>query len=324
MLYNFKAKDIFDFSYKDNIVNNRTMLDLPEYIGSCSIEETKINQDVFLYKNNYKVNKDFSIDTKSTQSIFGVHIVLNDNFYYKDKITNTNIYIQQGYTYTSFSNEDKSMVIHKENSNPQSIGIVVKDDFLRNNLFNQMKNTNDIYSQPTTIFKNSPSNIKTQICATELFNSPFTGVLDKLYKESKALEILYHEFSDIIDKNNNLISTKKVIFDDFDIEALAQAKDILLNNMQNPPSIKELSRMVRLNEFKLKKGFKLKYNMAPYKLLAQHRMHTAKQLLETGDMNVAEISELMGYKYQNSFAKAFRECFGVPPKELMKSRKYYR
>lgn len=180
-----------------------------------------------------------------------------------------------------------------------------------------------IYSKPTTIFKNNPTNIKTQICATEIFNSPFTGALDKMYKESKVLEILCYEFSDIIDMNNNIVSTKKVIFDDFDIEALVQAKDILLNNITNPPSMKELSRLVRLNEFKLKTGFKEKYNISPYKLLAQHRMHTAKQLLETGDMNVAEISEFVGYKYQNSFAIAFREFFGVRPKDLMKSRKYY-
>ena len=144
-----------------------------------------------------------------------------------------------------------------------------------------------------------------------------------MYKESKVLEILCHEFSDIIDMNNNIVSSKKVIFDNFDIEALAQAKNILLNNMKNPPSIKELSKLVRLNEFKLKTGFKLKYNIAPYQLLAQHRMHTAKQLLENGDMNVSEVSEFVGYKFQNSFAIAFREFFGVRPKDLIKSRKYY-
>lgn len=323
MLHNFKAKDIFEFSHQVNVKNNKQVVVFPEDIGNCSMEKTKINEDVFLYKHDYKANKDFSIDSNNTQSVFGLQIVLNDDSYHKDKITNTDIYTRQGYTNTSFINESKSMTIHKANSNLQSIAIIVKDDFLQNNLFNQMKNTNDIYSKPSTIFKNRPTNLKTQICATELFNSPFTGSLDKIYRESKVLEILYHEFSDILDMNNNPISSNKIIFDDFDIEALAQAKDILLNNIKNPPSMDELSKLVRLNQFKLKTGFKQKYNMAPYKLLAQHRMHTAKQLLESGGMNVAEISEFVGYKYQNSFAKAFREYFGVRPKDLIKSRKYY-
>lgn len=144
MLHNFKAKDIFEFSHQDNVKNNKQVVVLPEDVGHSAREKTKINENVFLYKNKHKANKDFSITSNATQSIFGLQIVLNDDSYYKDKITNTDIYTPKGYTNSSFINEAKDMSIHKENSNLQSIMITVKDDFLENNLFNQMKNTNDI------------------------------------------------------------------------------------------------------------------------------------------------------------------------------------
>ena len=74
---------------------------------------------------------------------------------------------------------------------------------------------------------------------------------------------------------------------------------------------------------KLKKGFKEEFNITPYKLLEQCRMGKAKYLLENEDMNVNEISKLIGYKYQNNFAKIFKQYFKVSPKDIMKSRKYY-
>jgi len=296
---------------------------LPKDIGCFSWEQTIINDDILLYKNNHTIDKDIAISSQTTNSCFGIHIVLNDNSHYKSKLTNSEQYTKQGHTSTYFINEEKGISFKKANTKFQSISLAVRDDFLQNNLFNHMKNTKDIYLNPTTIFKNKPTNLKTQILATELFNSPHTGVLDKMYKESKVLEILFYEFNDILNNDKELKNKHKIRFDEYDIEALNKARDILLNNLQNPPTVEELSKLIHLNQFKLKLGFKQKFNTSPYKLITKHRMQKAKQLLEQGDMNVFEVSELVGYKYQNNFTKVFKEYFGIRPSELIKSRKYY-
>ncbi len=93
--------------------------------------------------------------------------------------------------------------------------------------------------------------------------------------------------------------------------------------MENPPSISELAKLVKLNEFKLKYGFKSFYNTTPYTLLFDYRMEKAKELLETSEYNINEISTIVGYKQSSNFTKAFCKKYGVLPKDIMKSRKYY-
>jgi len=98
---------------------------------------------------------------------------------------------------------------------------------------------------------------------------------------------------------------------------------LLINNLQNPPSIRELARSVYLNEFKLKKGFKQKFNITPYKFVEQYRMEKAKYLLENEDITISELSELLGYKYQSNFSKVFKQHYKISPRKLMKVKKYY-
>jgi len=312
-----------EFLSQNHLQDNTSKIVFPNEIGTCLYETTKINDDVFLCKNDTIINKDIAIKKNTTNSFFNLDIALNDTHYCKSKLSGCEQYLESGYTLSSFISGEDTVSFKKANTRFQSISIMVKDDFLQNNLFKHMKNTKDIYLNPTTIFKNKPTNLKTQMLATELFNSPHTGVLDKMYKESKVLEILYYEFNDILNNDKELKNKHKIRFDEYDIEALNKARDILLNNLQNPPTVEELSKLVHLNQFKLKLGFKQKFNTSPYKLLTKQRMEKAKQLLEQGDMNVFEVSELVGYKYQNNFTKVFKEYFGIRPSELIKNRKYY-
>lgn len=160
-----------------------------------------------------------------------------------------------------------------------------------------------------------------QVLLNSLYNNPFTNSLDNLYAQSKILELIHLEFQSLIDieptKNN------KIKLDAYDIEAIKKAKEILIQNIQNPPSIVELSRQVRINEFKLKCGFKKVFNDTPYNILLHHKLEYATELLKNGEMSVGEIASITGYKSLSSFTKAFTKKHGLRPIDLMKSRKYY-
>ena len=93
--------------------------------------------------------------------------------------------------------------------------------------------------------------------------------------------------------------------------------------MKNPPSIIELSRQVKLNEFKLKHGFKKAFNTTPYNFLLEYKLQEAKQMLKDGDMNVSEVAFELGYKQVHGFSNAFYKRFGIRPKDIMKTSKYY-
>ncbi len=98
-------------------------------------------------------------------------------------------------------------------------------------------------------------------------------------------------------------------------KAIAElARDILLDEFKNPPSIAELSKKSGTNQFKLKKLFHLFFNNTPYGLLFEYRMNKAYQLLETTTYQVGVVADLVGYSHASNFTSAFTAHFGIPPK----------
>lgn len=100
------------------------------------------------------------------------------------------------------------------------------------------------------------------------------------------------------------------------------AKDIILFT-QDFPDLPTLAKKVAINEFKLKYGFKQLFNTTVGQMILDQRMFYAKKLLETSEYSVSEVAFYTGYKYQQSFSNAFTQFFGICPKDLMKTRKYY-
>lgn len=286
--------------------------------------EVQINEDILLSKNNLFFHNETSIEFKTKEPICIINISLNDGCHYNSNTSNYHINPIKNCTTISYMKNEIGDIKIEANSHIKTIAIEVQESFLKSNI--QENNHTFFQNYSTNSFakclKYEKTNIYTQICAKELFDSPYHGKLNQMYLESKVLEILFIEFKDL-NTNNKSLNISNAIFSNYDIEALHQAKDILLQNMQNPPSIVELSKLVHLNEYKLKVGFKKLFNLTPYNVLLEYRMKEAKILLETSDLNINEISYLVGYKFSQNFSKAFVQRFGVRPKDLMKSRKYY-
>ena len=158
-----------------------------------------------------------------------------------------------------------------------------------------------------------------QICVLNELETTnlYEGAMREIFTESKILELIYNEFSRLKCPNKN------VILDEADKNALQKARQILSLDIKNPPSIKELSKQVRLNEFKLKVGFKSLFGQTPYEFLREERMKRALAMLQGSELNIAEISAATGFKNQSHFSKLFCDYYGTAPKNLMKNRKYY-
>lgn len=142
------------------------------------------------------------------------------------------------------------------------------------------------------------------------------GPLQELYLESKLLELVYQTFH-----NPTLHVCTKLCEDD--CKALNKAKQILLNDLANPPSLKILARQCALNDFKLKQGFKKLFGTTVYGFVHAKRLEKAKELLEKQEISVQEAALHVGYQSLSHFSKAFKERYGKFPLELKKERKYY-
>lgn len=75
-----------------------------------------------------------------------------------------------------------------------------------------------------------------------------------------------------------------------------------------------LSRMVALNEFKLKAGFKQVFHTTIYEYLRQIRTEEAVELMKE-DLTLEQIAGNVGYKSLRGFTQAFTKCAGKTPAE---------
>ncbi|AFC30602.1 AraC family transcriptional regulator [Paenibacillus mucilaginosus 3016] len=143
-----------------------------------------------------------------------------------------------------------------------------------------------------------------------LTQSVQTCRMKNLELESNVLELLLSAFQSF------LFEPKPPRLSTMDKQKLQRARDIILERMANPPSLIELSRMIGLNDNKLKMGFKELYGTTVFGYLREKRLEKAYLLLQLGDLNVNETSLTVDYSNPSSFSEAFRHKYGVNPGNL--------
>lgn len=139
--------------------------------------------------------------------------------------------------------------------------------------------------------------------------------LKRMYYLSKCVELLVLQ-ADAFDKmarNNNT-----VIRSSYDTECIYYAKEYLLENMANPPSLIQLAKICGLNEFKLKKGFKEIFGQTVFGFLSDKRLESGRMDLLERTKPVSEIAYELGYSSPQHFSMAFKKKFGVSPNAINK------
>lgn len=158
-----------------------------------------------------------------------------------------------------------------------------------------------------------------QTVTRQIIQCPYLGIAKRLYLEGKALELigmLVAQEIKIKDGNNHLYTLKSDV-----VERTYHARDILVKRLSNPPSFMELSRAVGLNDYLLKQGFRQVFGTTAFSYLHHYRLEQARQLLETGDMKVSEIANIVGFFSHSYFTTAFRKKFGFCPKQYQMQQK---
>ncbi|MDU2671702.1 MAG: AraC family transcriptional regulator [Clostridium sp.] len=156
--------------------------------------------------------------------------------------------------------------------------------------------------------------------------------LTPLYLESKILESISLINDEINSSPENAFTNQlnygeiKIGKDRYitltasDANAIQKAHDILTKEACNPPTIKSLSKMVFLNEQKLKAGFSAKYHMSISQYTNSIRMTMAENLLSTTELTVDEIAKTLGYNYSGNFVKMFKKVHGKTPLAFRKMK----
>ena len=146
----------------------------------------------------------------------------------------------------------------------------------------------------------------------DLLNSRQQPYIKRLLLEAKILELLAETHQETAPAGENIF-----VINEGDKARLMEAKKLVEDNLRTPCSLIELSRKTGLNDFKLKKGFKILFGNTVFGYLAELRMNTARQLLQQG-CSVGEVAETVGYKNAHHFTAAFKKRFAMLPSRVNK------
>ena len=173
--------------------------------------------------------------------------------------------------------------------------------------------TEKVINKENAILSNEwkPNNFKIQQVINEILYCHFTDELKDLFLLSKSIELLVLQA-----ELYGLNTSKSFIKLNSDKQKLFEAKEILTQQIDSPPTINQLSKLVSLNEFKLKKGFKEIFGTTVFGYIHHSRMNLAKRLLLGTDKSAKEIAYETGYSSPQHFSRAFKKEFGNTPDSI--------
>lgn len=193
--------------------------------------------------------------------------------------------------------------------------VFISKSFYTNLLSNEPWSRNDTFY--TEVQKNRyvrfgsdvlPMNFAIAEIFSEIMENNYSGSMGQYFLQTKLKELFL-----TIHFNK---STQTVIHfvPALDLEKLQNAKAYLGTHYQNPPTIKQLSRIVSLNELKLKQGFKQVFETTVHAYTTELRMQHAKKMLN-GNFPINEIAAAVGYKSSSYFISAYKKIYGITPKQ---------
>lgn len=155
-----------------------------------------------------------------------------------------------------------------------------------------------------------------RVVLNSLLNHSYSDSLENIFVNAKIHELLLYSLECLVDEKEEGF-TCRFLANDLDREKILKAREVLLQRIGEPITIKELSRKVAINVCYLKKGFKEIFGTTIFDFYQQQRMEHAKYLLYEKGLSVTDVSALLGYSSISHFSTAFKKHTGLKPCELL-------
>lgn len=117
-------------------------------------------------------------------------------------------------------------------------------------------------------------------------------------------------------KSTKLMSTKRM--SDYYIK---EAINYIEQNFQNDISIEDIAAVCGINRSYFGKIFRNSIGRTPQEFLMNYRMVKATELLKLTSLSVADIGSAVGYENPLHFSRAFKNFYGVSPREWRNQHK---
>lgn len=94
-----------------------------------------------------------------------------------------------------------------------------------------------------------------------------------------------------------------------------EALNFIEHNFQNDISVEDVAAVCGLNRSYFGKIFKQAVGKSPQEFLLSYRMAKAAELLKLTQLSIGDISQAVGYDNQLHFSRAFKNIYGMSPRE---------
>ena len=160
-------------------------------------------------------------------------------------------------------------------------------------------------------FSSFAGNEETEMIFSFFYDQPPS--LQLTYYKLKLLELLLYLYKMDTSRLNQLSAYRSE-----QIEIVHKIHEQMILHMNERFTIESLSKQYLMNPTTLKTVFKAVYGNSIAAHVKEHRMEEAAKLLLTTELSLAEIASLVGYGNQSKFTAAFKDSYGILPKEYRK------
>ena len=280
--------------------------------------ETKIEDKFFVLKSENDSERSYSLNKELDTTFIQFHFVLEGEASFSFNAGTYKMNVLKG-KYIVLYNPKKSLPVNatlSPKSHTLSVLISIKkfhklfSEDNNNIQFLKDENINQKY-----YYENEISN-PIFLVLNELKRYDINSSTKNLFLKAKIYEL----FSHLYNRNRDLnIEQCPFLTNEENFKKIKKAKDIIISNMTNPPTLIDLSKEINLSLKKLKEGFKKIYGKPVFQFLLEYKMELAKKLLAENNYNVNEVSLKLGYSTASHFITAFKSKYGLTPKNFKKN-----
>lgn len=310
-----------DLDLTERSTNQETPLelfwDLPKEIGAGSIQKTRLGTGFEIVITDFRLREPLVIDRESRSSVIGLGFAISGSIRNRMQYASDDWFSDSGQTslyYRPASNiwgkaatKDPVITIHLQ----------MAPHFFNTLLERELDRIPDDFGD---IASGSPSGTYRytdvitplmQAVLHQIMHCPYHGLTRQLYLEGKAYELIACKLEQSLSSNKGFQKTFALRPDD--IERVHHAREIICRDLESPPRLLELARMVGLPHPKLNFCFRELYGTTIFEYLRELRLNQAKSLLDEGRMNVTEVAYSVGYSSLSHFARSFKRYHGITP-----------
>ena len=258
-----------------------------------------------------KFTESINFPASSNDDLVRLHFGLKGNYSFLHTQLNKSFDLIGGHHNIMYS-KGFDIVVQNKTSELETFDIQFPKDLFINftqNASEHLKRfSQNIISEKNTLLSENwkAIDLSIQQVIQQVIHCKFTGDIKKLFLLSKSIELLVlsaEAHSTSLNRKNIFIKNKT------DKEKIIAVRDLINERVHCPPNLSEIAKIVGLNEYKLKRGFKEIFNTTVFSYITEQRLHLAHVKLRDTEKTAAEISFELGYSTPQHFNNAFKKKF---------------